>query len=154
MEADGPYSHPAALDADVAGLDVPFADPGLRLALGGAGAEVVGLEFHLSSTINAVGFCDRCFFWKTNGCVKVVGCIIWQASLGGPGAGVYGSPGCRDQAHQGVVVSLFGIGVEVHSLVRTMLETERLSMVSIAFLGTTILLPKQTVGSRPVWAIL
>lgn len=69
MEADGPYSHPAALDADVAGLDVPFADPGLGLALGGVGAEVVGLESHLTSTINVVGFCDRCFFRKTNGCV-------------------------------------------------------------------------------------
>jgi hypothetical protein len=47
MEADGPYSHPPALDADVASLDVPFADPGLRLALGGVGAEVMGLEFHV-----------------------------------------------------------------------------------------------------------
>jgi hypothetical protein len=33
IKADGPYSHPAPLDADVAGLDVPFADPGLRSAL-------------------------------------------------------------------------------------------------------------------------
>ena len=51
MEADGSYSHPAALDADVAGLDIPFADPGLGLALEAFGAEVVGLESHLRSTI-------------------------------------------------------------------------------------------------------
>jgi len=69
VEADGAYSHPTALDAHVAGLDVPFADPGLRLALGAFGAEVVGLESHLRSTINAVGLWDRCFFRKTNGCV-------------------------------------------------------------------------------------
>jgi len=67
VEADGPYSHPAALDTDVAGLDVAFGDPGLRLAPGGGGAEVMGLELHLRSTINAVGFWDRCFFGKTNG---------------------------------------------------------------------------------------
>jgi hypothetical protein len=47
VEVDGPYSHPAALDADVAGLDVAFADPGLRSALRAFGAEVVGLEFHV-----------------------------------------------------------------------------------------------------------
>ena len=51
MEADGPYSHPAALEANVAGLNVPFADAGLGAALGALGAEVVGLESHLSSTI-------------------------------------------------------------------------------------------------------
>jgi len=51
VEANGPYSHPAPLEANVAGLDIPFADPGLRLALGAFGAEVVGLESHLSSTI-------------------------------------------------------------------------------------------------------
>ena len=74
MEAHGPYSHPAPLDADIAGLDVPFADPGLRLALGGIGAEVVGLKFHLRSTINGVGLWDRCFFGKQIGVhVKVVG---------------------------------------------------------------------------------
>jgi hypothetical protein len=67
VEADGPYSHPPALDADVAGLDVPFADSGLRLALGGVGAEVVGLKSHLRSTINGVGLWHRCFFRKTNG---------------------------------------------------------------------------------------
>ena len=65
VEADGPYSHPAALDADVAGLDVPFSDPGLRLALGGVGAEVVGLESHLRSTINAASFWKQRFFRKT-----------------------------------------------------------------------------------------
>ena len=43
VKADGAYSDPPALDADVAGLDVPFADPGLRSALGAFGAEVVGL---------------------------------------------------------------------------------------------------------------
>ena len=49
VDADGPYSDPAPPDADIAGLDVPFpfAEPGLRLALGGVGAEVVGLEFHV-----------------------------------------------------------------------------------------------------------
>ena len=46
MEADGPYSHPAALDTDVAGLDVAPGDPRLRLAPGAFRAEVVGLEFH------------------------------------------------------------------------------------------------------------
>jgi hypothetical protein len=51
VEADGPYSHPAALDANVAGLNVPFADPGVGLALEAFGAEVVGLESHLRSTI-------------------------------------------------------------------------------------------------------
>jgi len=81
VEADGAYSHPAALNADVAGLDVPFADPGLRLARGGVGAEVVGLEFHSRSTINAVGFWDRCFFRKTNGCVCEGGEINHLASL-------------------------------------------------------------------------
>ena len=66
MEADGPYSDPAALDADVAGLDVPFADPGLRLALGGVGAEVMRLEFHSRSTINAVGLWKQRFFSENN----------------------------------------------------------------------------------------
>ena len=66
MKADGPYSHPAALDADVAGLDVPFADPGLRLALGGFGAEVVWLESHLRSTTNAVGFSGTDVFSENN----------------------------------------------------------------------------------------
>jgi len=47
VEADSPYSHPAPLDADVAGLDVAFADPGLRFGLRAFGAEVVGLEFHV-----------------------------------------------------------------------------------------------------------
>ena len=51
MEADGAYSHPAALDADVAGRNVPFANPGLGSALEAFGAEVMGLESHLSSTI-------------------------------------------------------------------------------------------------------
>jgi len=51
METDGPYSHPAALDADVAGLDIPFADPGVGPALEAFGAEVVGLESHLRSII-------------------------------------------------------------------------------------------------------
>jgi hypothetical protein len=51
VEADGPYSHPAELDADVAGLNIPFGNPWLRVALGGVGAEVVGLESHLRSTI-------------------------------------------------------------------------------------------------------
>ena len=54
VEADGPYSHPSALEADVAGLNVAFADSGLGLALGAFGAEVVGLKLHLRSTINAV----------------------------------------------------------------------------------------------------
>jgi hypothetical protein len=68
VEADGPYSHPAALDADVAGLDIPFGNPGLGLALGAFGAEVVGLESHLRSTINAVGFCGTdVFFGKQMG---------------------------------------------------------------------------------------
>lgn len=66
VKADGPYSHPPSLNADVAGLDVPFADPGLRLAFGAFGAEVVGLELHSRPTINALGFWDRCFFRKTN----------------------------------------------------------------------------------------
>ena len=56
VEADGPYSHPAALDADVAGLDVPFAYAGLGSALEAFGAEVMGLESHLSSIISVVGF--------------------------------------------------------------------------------------------------
>jgi hypothetical protein len=56
VEADGPHSHPAALEPDVAGLDVTFADPGFGTGFGAFGAEVVGLESHLSSTINAVGF--------------------------------------------------------------------------------------------------
>ena len=51
VEADGPYSHPAALEADVAGLNVPFADPGLGSALEAFGTEVMGLESYLSSTI-------------------------------------------------------------------------------------------------------
>ena len=51
VEADGPYSHPSTLDANVAGLDVPFADPGLGAAPGAFGAEVVGLQLHLRSTI-------------------------------------------------------------------------------------------------------
>jgi hypothetical protein len=51
VEADGPYSHPAALDANVAGLDVPFTDPGLGPAFGAFGAEVVRLESHSRSTI-------------------------------------------------------------------------------------------------------
>ena len=68
VEADGPYSHPAALDADVAGLDVPFGNPGLCLALDAFGAEVVGLESHLRSTINAVGFSGiDVFFGKQMG---------------------------------------------------------------------------------------
>jgi hypothetical protein len=49
---------------------------------------------------------------------------------------------------------LFGINVEVHGLVRAVLGTGHSSMVSIAFLGTTILLPKRTVGIRPVRVIL
>ena len=68
MEADGPYSHPAALEPDVAGLDIPFADPGLGPALEAFGAEVVGLQSHLSSTINAVGFSGiDVFFGKQMG---------------------------------------------------------------------------------------
>jgi hypothetical protein len=59
VEANGPYSHPPSLNADVAGLDVPFADPGLRFTLGAFGAEVVGLKFHLRSTINALRFWGR-----------------------------------------------------------------------------------------------
>jgi len=47
VEADGADSDPAALDADIAGLDVAFADPRLRSALRAFGAEVVGLEFHV-----------------------------------------------------------------------------------------------------------
>ena len=66
MEADGPYSHPPALDADVAGLDVPFAEPGLRLALGGVGAEVVGLKLHSRPTINAASFWKQRLFWENN----------------------------------------------------------------------------------------
>ena len=62
VEADGAYSHPAALDADVAGLDIPFGDPRLGAALGAFGAEVVGLKLHLRSTINAVGFCGTDVF--------------------------------------------------------------------------------------------
>jgi hypothetical protein len=56
VEADGPYSHPAALDANVAGLDVTFADPWLGPALEAFGAEIMGLESHLSSIISVVGF--------------------------------------------------------------------------------------------------
>jgi len=68
VEADGPYSHPPALDANVAGLDVPFADPGLGAAPGAFGAEVVGLKLHLRSTINAVGFSGiDVFFGKQMG---------------------------------------------------------------------------------------
>ena len=68
VEADGSHSHPAALDANVAGLDVPFADPGLGLALGAFGAEVVGLKLHLRPTINAVGFSGiDVFFGKQMG---------------------------------------------------------------------------------------
>lgn len=48
IEADGPYPHPAALDADIAGLDVAFADPGLRFGFRTFGAQVVGLEFHVN----------------------------------------------------------------------------------------------------------
>jgi len=66
VEADGPYSHPAALYADVAGLDVPFPNPGLRGAPGTFGAEVVGLEFHSRSTINAVGFSGIDVFSENN----------------------------------------------------------------------------------------
>jgi len=79
---------------------------------------------------------------------------MWQASLGGPRAEVRGGLGYRGQAHQRVAVALWGIDVEVHGLVRGMLGTERSSMVSIAFLGTTLRLPKRTVGSRSVRAIL
>ena len=68
VEADGPYPHPAALDADVAGLDVSFADPRFGAALGALGAEVVGLESHLRSTINAVWFSGiDVFFGKQMG---------------------------------------------------------------------------------------
>ena len=56
IEANRPYSDPSSPNADIAGLDVPFANPGLRSAFGAFGAEVVGLEFHLRSTINALGF--------------------------------------------------------------------------------------------------
>ena len=79
---------------------------------------------------------------------------MWQACLGRPGAEVSSGPGYRGQAYQGVVVALFGINVEVHGLVREVLRAGHSSMVSIAFLGTTILLPKRTVGSRSVRAIL
>lgn len=47
VQADGPYPHPSALDADIAGLNVAFADPGLGSDPGGFGTEVVGLEFHV-----------------------------------------------------------------------------------------------------------
>jgi hypothetical protein len=67
---------------------------------------------------------------------------------------VPGGLGYQVQAHQEVAVALLGIDVEVHGLVRAALATERSSMTAIAFLGTTILLPKRTVGSRPVRAIL
>ena len=77
-----------------------------------------------------------------------------QASLGSPGTEVSGGLGYRGQAYQGVVVAFFRIDLEVHGLVREMLRAGYSSMVSIAFLGTTILLPKRTVGSRPVRAIL
>jgi hypothetical protein len=50
-------------------------------------------------------------------------------------------------------VALFAIDIEVHGLIREVLGTERSGMVSIAFLGTTILFPKWMVGSRPVRAI-
>ena len=46
VEAERADADPAALDADVAGLDVALADPGLRSALWPPGAEVVRLEFH------------------------------------------------------------------------------------------------------------
>ena len=71
-----------------------------------------------------------------------------------PWAEVRGGLGYQDQAYEGIVVALSGINAEVHGLVRGVLGTERSSMVSIAFLGTTILLPKRTVGSRSVRAIL
>jgi hypothetical protein len=79
---------------------------------------------------------------------------MWEASLGGSGAEVRGGLGHRGQAYQEVAVGLLGIDVEVHGLVREVLRAGRSSMVSIAFLGTTILLPKRTVGSRSVRAIL
>jgi len=68
VKADGPYSHPSAVDANVAGLDIPFSDPGLGAAPGAFGAEVVGLQLHLRSTINAVGFSGiDVFFGKQMG---------------------------------------------------------------------------------------
>ena len=79
---------------------------------------------------------------------------MWQASLGGPGTEVSGGLGYRGQAYQGVVVALFGIDVLVHGLVREVLRAGYSSMVSITFLGTTILLPNRTVGSWSVRAIL
>ena len=56
IQADRAYSDPPSPNADVAGLDVPFANPGLGSAFGPFGAEVVGLKSHLRSTINALGF--------------------------------------------------------------------------------------------------
>ena len=47
VKADGAYPHPPALDAHVAGLDVPLAGPGPGSTLGGFRAEVVRLEFHV-----------------------------------------------------------------------------------------------------------
>ena len=73
VETDGPYSHPVALDADVAGLDVPFADPGLGAAPGAfwgrsSGAVVSSKVYHKCGGV----LWDRCFFRKTNGCVRAV----------------------------------------------------------------------------------
>jgi hypothetical protein len=85
VKADGPYSHPAALDADVAGLDIPFADPGLRLAFRAFRAEVVGLESHLSSTIRMRwGSGTDVLFRKKPGCTSSCpACSMVRVNLSG-----------------------------------------------------------------------
>ena len=56
VKANCSYYHPAVLDADIAGFDITFTNPGLRSTSRGFGTEIVGLEFHVRSTINAGWF--------------------------------------------------------------------------------------------------
>ena len=71
VEANRPYSHPSPPDADVARLDIPLANPGLRSAFRAFRAKIMGLKFHVRSTINAGRFWSRCFFRKTNRWVAI-----------------------------------------------------------------------------------
>jgi hypothetical protein len=67
VQADSSYPQPPSPDADVASPDVAF--PGAEFppfvsGPGSPGAEGVRLEFHRRSTLRALGFCSRCFFWE------------------------------------------------------------------------------------------
>ena len=56
IEANHANSHPTAVDADIASINITLPNPGLRSTSKGFGIEIVGLEFHVRSTINAGWF--------------------------------------------------------------------------------------------------